>query len=238
MKELVTIVIPVLEKPYHDSELSTFKYYQKYLGDFPITFLKGESAGIPDGLSEVFPQADSMSFDSQYLHNQQTFTRLLLNPDLYEQFSWTRFLLIADPHTTIVKNELAYWCRQGYDLVQPIPAVPAELPVADLLLKRLNPLAFVQKYHPKAGDIVQTGGFSLRKVDTFAKYTKNKKRRIHTFFGNFPEAESDQLFWEYFINQFSPQLIVPNAISRRRFVQSTTAANEAPATEKPFAISN
>jgi hypothetical protein len=192
MKELVTIVIPVLDKPYQTTELNALKHYQDHLGDFPITFLKGESAGIPAELSDVFPKADSITFDSRYLHNQQTFTRLLLNPELYEQFSWTRFLLIADPQITILKNELAYWCRQGYDLLQPRPAVPPALPLADQLMQRFNPVAFVQKYQLTE----QAGSFSLRKADTFARLTKSQKRKIHTFVSSFPDINSDQLFWE------------------------------------------
>lgn len=233
MKELVTLIIPVSTPELSAPEAYCLRTYQEHLSGFPITFIGPEPLKKSEVYRELCPEADYVALDDRYFVARGGLAKLLLNSELYEQFSWSRYLLVGNLTTRITKNELAYWCRQGYDLVQQFPSFEKHKNQRDYLTKRLNPSGYLATYQAQTREFDRTGGFSLRKVDTMAKLVKKKKRAIHNFFTSNPTLDSDALFWEYYANRWTPELLVPNTISRDRFADSGPFASTA---EMPFAI--
>ena len=239
MTELVTVLIPLFGTPLTPIEKYVLQTCQKHLGDFPITFLKSESLNLPDEVREICPDADSVSYDPVFFANRVNYTKFLLGGGLYEQFSWSRYLLILELNSAITKNELAYWCRQGYDFIQPIPAKEIPLSILGKLKRKFNPTSF----YPAGSEIKTTfernSGISLRRVKAFQKLVARRKRTINRFLSNYPDPENDSLFWEYYVNRWRPELITPNSLARAHFAQPQAALKAAPtANQVPFSLTN
>ncbi len=233
MKELVTVVIPISEAALTPTESHCLLTYQEFLSGFPMTFLCPPSLKKSEVHQKICPDADFVSCDERYFQSAGGIAKLLLDPDLYEQFSWSRYLLVANLTTKITKNELAYWCRQGYDLVQQVPPFEEKKTTKDRLTRRINPTGYLETYKTESREYDERAGFSLRKVEAMSKLLKKKKRSIYHFFSSNPGVHHDALFWEYYTNRWTPDLITPNAISRSRFANSEPFE---PNSELPFAI--
>ena len=238
MKEPVTILIPVLGGPLTAVAMNSLASVQEHLGDFPITFLKGESFTQVEELTEFCPSADFVSFDDRYFSSRTGYAKLLLGTELYQNFGWSRYLLICEMNTVITKNELAYWCRQGYDFIQHCPEFLAQRSLSVSVRKRIDPPMFIQNNKTKLEDFGKSSGISLRNIEAFLKLTKLKRRTIHRYLAANSDLENDATFWELYANRWWPELNTPTTLSRNRFAQSGVVANKKTSnSEKPFAIS-
>jgi hypothetical protein len=239
MTELVTVLVPLFNLPLTPLESFALKTYQAHLGDFPITFLKSENLPLSDELRAICPNADSVSYDPRYFVNRTGYTKLLLSTMLYEQFSWSRYLLILELNAAISKNELAYWCRQGYDFIQPFPSHTHELSLAESLRRRFNPTAYLTANSDTKNTFELNSGVSLRRVKAFQKLTERKKRAINQFLTDHPKTWNDASFWEYYVNRWRSELITPNALARHHFAQSQAlVALRNDSTQVPFSLTS
>lgn len=238
MHELVTVLIPFFGFPLTAVERHALRTCQEHLGDFPITFLKSEAQTVSQEVQALCPAADSVSFDERYFVNGHSYTRLLLSGALYEQLSWTRYILLLEMNTSITANQLAYWCRQGYDFIQSYPPLASDPPLIQSLPRRFNPASHIAASAERMGVFEQNNGISLRRVKACKKILSGKKRAAHHFLTHHQNCRNDSLFWEYYTNRWYPELITPNAIARRRFARSQAELDAAgTALEYPFAVS-
>lgn len=237
MNELVTVLIPLFGPSLTPVEVHALKSCQKHLGDFPITFLKSDTLALSDEIRDICPNADSVSFDPRYLASRQGYTKLLLSGELYDQFSWNRYLLIMELNASISRNELGYWCRQGYDFIQSFPEQDTNTFFLQSLPRRLNPGRYLSPQSEGTLTFERSNGVSLRRVKAFAKSVKGRKRAINRFLTAHPHPLNDSLFWEYYLNRWRPELITPNALTRRHFAQNQASLNLVSAsTELPFSV--
>ena len=219
MTELVTVLVPLFSLPLTPLETYALQTCQVHLGDFPITFLKSDNLPLSDEVRAICPNADSISFDPRYFFDRSGYTKLLLSGALYEQFSWSRYLLILELNAAISKNELAYWCRQGYDFIQSTPEQATPTSLLQSLSRRFNPGRYLST-ELDGPTFEKSNGVSLRRVKALGKLVKGRKRAINHFLNDYPEPWNDTLFWEYYLNRWRPELITPNALVRRHFAQS------------------
>ncbi len=233
MKEPVTVLIPDFYRPLTPTERYALTSIQAHLGDFPITFLKAKSENLWFELGEICPGADTVSYDDRYFDSRRSFAKLLLGSQLYEDFGWSRYLLMLEMNTLINQNELAHWCRQGYDFIQPAPQFIEEEGWLDATKRQLNPANFLQKHNDAILAYAQSSGISLRKVETFKKITRRKKRAIHHYLAEGPEVGNDAPFWEFHVNRWRPELLVPNQIGRDFFAKpyADAALKDQPASQ-------
>ena len=141
-------------------------------------------------------------------------------------------------NTVIVKNELAYWCRQGYDFIQPCPEFLAERTLKDSVKKHLDPQSFIQNNKAELAAYGKASGVSLRNIDAFTKLTRRKRRTINRYLAANSTLENDAIFWELHANRWWPELNTPTPLSRNRFAQSSAVVTQTNSdAEKPFAIS-
>ncbi len=238
MKEPVTIIIPVFSLPLTAVAMNSLSTVQEHLGDFPITFIKSEKLTQIEELTEFCPTADFVSFDDRYFSTRTGYTKLLLTPELYQNFGWSRYLLICEMNTVITKNELAYWCRQGYDFIQLFPDFLANSSVLVSIRKRFSRQDFLKKHYAGLDKFRKSCGISLRNVEAFQKLTKRKQRSIHRYLASATDLENDAIFWEFHTNRWWPEINTPTALSRKRFAQSANfVAASAGSSESAFAIS-
>lgn len=237
MTELVTVLIPLFASPLTPLETYALRACQTYLGDFPITFLKSEGQPLSEEVRAICPNADSVSFDPRYFVNRAGYTKLLLSGALYEQFSWSRYLLILELNAEISKNELAYWCRQGYDFIQSFPEHDTSTSFLQSIPQRLNPGRYLSTESADGPTFERSNGVSLRRVKAFEKLAKARKRAINRFLTDYPDPWNDSLFWEYYLNRWRSDLITPNALARRHFAQNQASLKPISASApRPFSI--
>ncbi|WP_373514755.1 DUF5672 family protein [Persicitalea sp.] len=238
MKELVTILIPVFELPMTAVAMNSLASVNEHLGDFPITFIKGEGMKQVEELTEFCPSADFVSFDDRYFSSRTGYAKLLLGTELYQNFGWSRYLLICEMNTVITKNELAYWCRQGYDFIQPPPDFLTQKSGTFNVKRRFNTREYIQENHNELAEFSKGSGISLRNIEAFYKLTKRKGRTIHSYLNLAMHLENDAIFWELYTNRWWPELNTPTLLSRKRFAQSAPYDTVTTVVlEKPFAIS-
>lgn len=195
-----------------------------HLGDFPITFIKGVSFTKTQELTDFCPSADFVSFDDRYFSSRTGYAKLLLGNELYHNFGWSRYLLICEMNTVITRNELAYWCRQGYDFIQPLPDFMAKQPASFSVQKRFNTQNFIRENQDDLNSFSRASGISLRNIEAFQKLIKGKKRSVSRFLSSAERLENDAIFWELYANRWWPDLNTPTSLSRHRFAQSATLA--------------
>jgi hypothetical protein len=91
-------------------------------------------------------------FDGKYFKSTKTYNLLMLDVNFYKRFAAYDYVLIYQLDSYVFRDELDYWCEQGYDFIG------APWNRFDLLRNKLHIL--------KPG---VNGGFSLRKIPSFIK---------------------------------------------------------------------
>lgn len=235
MKEQVTVLIPLFGKDLSEREMASLRSCNEHLSSFPITFIKAESNQQLEQAMKLCPTADFVSFDDRYFENRFNYTKLLLSENLYAQFGWSKYLLISELNTEINKNELAYWCRQGFDFIQ--GAVPGheQETMQDTLLKKVNTSHYLSTKATTLTSFEELNGLSLRLVERCWDIVKGKKRTVNSFLSNRKDALNDSIFWEFYINRWWPQLNVPNNIACSRFITLSNTPEKQQTGSEPFA---
>lgn len=116
MRELATIVVPVFDIAWHPMERRLLHHAVRTLDEFSLIFVCQDHLDITQ-LALDYPQATFYRFDVAYFADRKGYTRLLLRPEFYELFGWSEYLLLFEPRSYVVTNQLRYWCKQGHDYV-------------------------------------------------------------------------------------------------------------------------
>jgi len=116
MRELAAIVIPCFGADRHVTELALIRHAWRELPGFSLVFA-GPDGMDENGLKAAFPGCTVYKFDASFFENRKSYTSLTLKEDFYDIFGWSEFILLFEPSSFIVKNQLHYWCKQGYDYI-------------------------------------------------------------------------------------------------------------------------
>lgn len=221
MKQLVSVVVPLL----NNTQQEHIKQSLETLSAYDIIWLTGENNTLPIWASS-YEKAITYRFEDKYFESEEHFTRLLLSRKLYERFDWCEFVFLLQTSARINKDELHYWCKQGYDLIQPI----AEQTSTNLLA------SFFSSANIGISEVPITTFTSLRRVDRFAKVTCNLHAKALTYCTQeSTPPKSDWLFWESNTHPWKSALRIPTPVNRKRFgvVGSTTVHNDTIFVEVP-----
>jgi hypothetical protein len=208
MKELVTVVIPVFKNQLTETEAKSLEKCLETLEQFPVLFITGDDTNLDD-LSSRHPSITNYRFENEYFKNRATFQKLLLRDEFYDRFDWSEFILVHELNSFVLKNELRYWCKQGYDFIQPCPD--------SLTVSWLD--SFVsKKLAPQTVDQLSSAGLSLRRVGPMRKAIKKNKRLIYQFLTS-QEPPVEAVFWEEQNHKILTSLITPTPVVRRQFAR-------------------
>ena len=211
MKELVSVVVPILNPVLSVREQTILAHCLKALAKYPFIFVISETADFSI-LKEKYPAVDFISFNEKYFESRQTLASLLLMEGFYERFSWSDFLLIHELNSWIVKDELHYWCKQGYDYLRADPVIARSTLNDFVRIKGLNDQQL------KAVDEAFMGnGLSLCHIARFVKTLTAKRKKAYSYRHNERLINRESLFWDLEANRFWPSLRRPTAIVQRRF---------------------
>lgn len=206
MKELVTVVIPIFTTQLSEAETKSLEKCLDILGQFPILFIAGEDTSL-DLFSKNYPSIASYRFEKEYFENRATFQKLLVRDDFYDRFDWSEFILIHELNTFILKNELRYWCKQGFDFVQPCP---------NSLVQSWQDAFISKKLDSQTTEQLGSCGLSLRRVGPMRKALRKNRKLIYQFFTK-QTNPTEAVFWEQQNHKLLASLITPTPVVRKRF---------------------
>lgn len=215
MKELVTVIIPILEPQINPTEEKLLHHALQILSEHPVIFVAAEGADL-SVVREHAENIDVVHFPKRFFESRQHLGQLFLMSDFYDRFNWCEFLLIHELNSWIIKDELHYWCKQGYDYFKAAPLLPkaAEAPG---LLKRISGLSEEEKRLYGSG--YAGNGLYLCRIERMTGTLKSKKQLAHDYRHNSDLAHADSLFWDLEANRFLPHLRKPTDIVRSHFAQ-------------------
>ncbi|SEI74171.1 hypothetical protein SAMN05216327_103534 [Dyadobacter sp. SG02] len=230
MKELVTVIVPILEPQINPTEEKLLHHALQILSDYQFIFVAGEGADL-SVVREHAENIDVVHFPKRYFESRQHFGQLLLMADFYEHFNWCDFLLIHELNSWVVKDELHYWCKQGYDYIKagPVLADPDKTPG---ILKRITGLSEEEKRVYGAG--YADNGLYLCRIERMTATLKGKKSVAHQYRHNADIPNADSVFWHLEANRFLSHLRKPTDIVRSHFAQFGVQYDNA--ATSPFAL--
>jgi len=117
--QLVTVVIPVYKEIPDPNEVISLRQCLAVLGHYPIEFV-GPASLNTTYYAELCDTKTSFiyrSFDDAYFKNINGYNSLLLSKTFYKHFHNYRYILIHQLDAYVFRDELAYWCRQGYHYI-------------------------------------------------------------------------------------------------------------------------
>lgn len=217
MKELVSILIPVLNADLTIHEERVLRHSLEALSRYPIILFTYEGADLSAYIS-AHNRVEVLTFKSKYFESRQALSNLFLMEDFYGRFTWSDFVLIHELNSWIVKDEIHYWCKQGYDYLHanPIEKSGAKNNMVDDF-SRIWGLNEIQKQ--ELGKSFANDGLKLCNVQRMIKTLSARKKEAHYYRQNDKFENKDSLFWEVEANRFWPQLRKPTPIVQSRFSQ-------------------
>lgn len=152
------VVIPAYKAHLDASEILSIRQCLSVLNshDIRIVCPQGLDTSVYTQLfSEYDKQLETIEFDSLYFTSINGYNKLMLNKAFYEPFRKWEYMLIYQPDAFVFRDELDYWCSQGYDYIG--------APWRIFRTTQIDPI--------NSGN----GGFSLRKIDSMIDSLTNKR---------------------------------------------------------------
>ena len=217
------IVVPVHKKFVNLSEYEVLSLTQcvKVLHDYPVFFAGPDSidwSGYEEFCTRNGISFKSRNFSNHFFATPQGYNKLLITPAFYHAFTDFEHMLLFQTDCFIFKNELAEWCRQGYDYIG------APWVGADMFRWFLNPghpkeLVNVHRFF-KNRFIRRTGngGLSLRNIKNLLRNLE----RFHNAAEHWPGFEDS--FISHYIGTFNPFFRIPGLKTALRFSFDTNPA--------------
>jgi len=151
------ITIPLsTRKTLTDIERISLKQAIKIFSDYKIVFVLGSSVEVPEINNLGF---ELIRFPDKYFGSVANYNKLMVSLRFYNTFSEYSYVLIYHLDAFVFRDELAYWCSKGFDLIAP---------------------PWLKDHH---GDwywlkesAIGNGGFSLRKTSTFISILSSKRK--------------------------------------------------------------
>ena len=186
----VLVVIPVYKEQLSKSEKLSLDQVRRVLKNYQICFVSPEK--MRHFLSSKNLKAEYFSDD--YFKSMYSYSKLLLNPDFYQRFEKYKYILIYQLDAFVFYDKLDYFCSLDYDYI----GAPMLMP-------------WIYEILPTSQNVVGNGGFSLRKVSSCIRVTKNKEK-IYDISGKKDLFESlEDLFFGYCGAERSIEFSVPSA---------------------------
>lgn len=148
------VCIPIYKNRLSIFEQVSLAQARKIFKDFDLYFLAPESLSYDYGvLGEGVP---TFRFDNRFFVSNLTYSELMLDPYLYNQFSHYDYMLLYQLDAFAFSNRLLEFCKMGYDYI----GAPVERYAKDWKAVGCN---------------IGNGGFSLRKIASMIRILEQKE---------------------------------------------------------------
>ena len=222
MKELVSVIVPVLDPQINPTEERILHHCLNILDQYPIIFITYEGADLSI-IKEHNEDIDVIYFPKKYFLSRSHLAGLFLMEDFYDRFSWCDFLLIHELNSWVVRDELHYWCKQGYDYLKSGPVENAEIDKLDGVLSRVK--GFSNDEKRLFGRAFADNGIYLCHIQRMINTIKSKQKEVYEYRHSESLEHADSVFWELEANRFWPYLRKPTEIVRNHFAMDAANIN-------------
>jgi len=176
--QLVTVVIPIYKTAPNAAELVSLRQCAAILKKHPITIVAPVDLNLQyynDFFDESSIALQIIRFEKGYFANIDGYNKLLLSEVFYKSFKAYEYILIYQLDAYVFKDDLSYWCRQGYDYIGAPwmdnhifnPEVLNKIMIDKVNASKDLYFKWLKKVQVNRFDRVGNGGLSLRKVQSF-----------------------------------------------------------------------
>ena len=215
---LAVVIIPLYKTVLsHYEEIAIFQCL-KILSKYKIIAIKPKRLSL-DHYKMNFD--DVISLDDEFFENIAGYNKLMLLSSFYKLFLDYKYMLVYQPDAFVFKDELSYWCSQGFDYIgapwlryRGYPDVVKKYKT--YLLRYIHTKFNVKQPNTSLPTDLQTenrvgnGGFSLRNVSKFYEVCLNKQKIID-YYNSRPEYYfGEDVFWSVEANRYKKYLKIPD----------------------------
>lgn len=197
---MVCVVVPIYRPQLSQDDRVSLLQTCTVLAGYPIIAIHPEGLDV-SAIQAEFPQLQFRSFQPQYFAGVEGYNRLMLSEDLYAAFLDYEYMLICQLDVFIFKDDLADWCRRGYDYVgapwlkrgvYDWPGVRQFVQLYSAMQRRSGRLTQFDRYNR-----VGNGGLSLRRVESHLKVIRNQQDevRLYAQVNNRKHLFNEDTFW-------------------------------------------
>lgn len=152
------VVIPAYKVDLNDSEILSIRQCLSVLNKYDFRLVcpeKLDTSTYEQLFSEYNKNLETVRFDLHFFRSIDGYNALLLSKDFYTHFIEWEYMLIYQPDAFVFRDELEYWCSQGYDYIG--------APWRIVRTTEIDPI--------NSGN----GGLSLRKVNSMLDALTNRR---------------------------------------------------------------
>ena len=215
----VGVVIPVYKPQLTDYERISFTQCIRVLGNYPLILVSPHSLDI-SVYRELYPTLQSQTFDDRYFADIQGYNKLMLSEEFYGAFTHWEYILIHQLDAFVFRDELAQWCRLGYDYVgAPWLRDRDFTSWHDQLWFRIKQRVAIIMDLKKGDGVtpreitslneVGNGGFSLRRVSAMLRWQRTFQKKIESYEHIQQYHFNEDVFWGVEVNRYWPFLRIP-----------------------------
>ncbi len=151
-------------------------------------------------ITDEFPLFSVVSFEDSYFRGICGYNRLMLSTCFYERFLDCSYILVYQLDAYVFRDELREWCEKGYDYIgAPWLRRPVyRLPVISAVMRLIHGCQKARGKPSKQDlyDKIGNGGFSLRKVASHHRVTREQGDRIrHYLAQGRHHLYNEDVFW-------------------------------------------
>lgn len=223
----VCVVVPIYKPRPSDHELISLTQLMRVLGHYPVFLVTPTSLDV-DFYQKLYPTLQIQTFSDSFFTNIQSYNRLMLSEAFYAAFSEFEFMLIHQLDAFVFRDELQYWCQQGYDYIgapwlrdRDFQSQTEE--VWFRLKQRIATLLNLKKddnITPReiiSLNKVGNGGFSLRRIEAMRQALQKYQSRLAPYFQQELHQYNEDAFWGIEVNRYGSFLRIPDFRIALRF---------------------
>lgn len=216
-KKQVAVVIPFYRTELTALEKISLAQCLKTLSSYPVIAIKPASLDL-SMISGYRLFTDILSFENSFFEGVQGYNELMLSPEFYKSFFDFEFILIHQLDAFVFRDELAAWCRKGYDYI----GAPWLKRLADPDLVKAIKTRLITRYHiffntfegnlpsdRQFDNKVGNGGFSLRRVRKFHDLAIRFQDKIREYHQRTEHQFHEDVFWSIEVNRKRKHLNIP-----------------------------
>jgi len=176
------------------------------LGSYDRFLLVPESLDI--GPTDLAP----MRFDDRHFRTHRDYCRLMMSDAFYRRFSEYEFVLVHQPDSLVLSDELARWCAEGYDYVG-APWV-REAPDGSLFFNGVGNGGFSLRRVESCVRVLEARRSALRRLEVRARHFREVARRVVRQPASFRQVLRDRYvyedkFWSFEAPRLCPEFRIP-----------------------------
>jgi hypothetical protein len=225
MNNLAVVVIPLYKSSLSKNEEMAVKQCLNILRNFKIVAIKPFNLTLEN---YTFEFDEVISLDDELFKNIAGYNKLMLLSSFYELFLDYEYMLVYQPDAFVFKDDLQYWCSQGYDYVGAPWLRFGGYPdlfkkYKTLVLRYIHTKLNIKQPNStlptdlQSENRVGNGGLSLRKVKKFYEICI-KKQKVIDYYNSRPEYYfGEDVFWSVEANRGKKNLKIPGYKIAARF---------------------